>query len=370
MNLGGFAPTASIRIFKTFIRPSYEYGQALCCYNGQALDRIQKIQNLALRTIVSAARNTSTDGLHKLLRIPKVKFRNQELAARFCASLHNNKCRKIPAVRLWWNGIQSQDVPRTSLIHHMTSKNPLWNQQRKISHLQNRLSNEPSLVLPPSTPEQRHLWNATHITNLNTDKSTIAGAILCEINDDYRAILKPGIVDLRQKMAIIKWILGGVATHQRTCQVCNRELSRSHAIDCADVYTVLLPKYERLWNPQSPLNIIDQLLNHHRHSTDTRFYSDIFTCISQIYRRCLGYRQQANGHFQADHTANPPNPRNQPQAEPALGQWNRPLRPNQPANPDHQRRPLLPQVIPRRRNRREAELENNEGNQGQRWQPP
>jgi len=71
MNITGFAPKASVRIYKTFVRPMLEYGLALAplAEISNALQPLQRTQNFALRAIVSAPRHTSINALHKLLQV-------------------------------------------------------------------------------------------------------------------------------------------------------------------------------------------------------------------------------------------------------------------------------------------------------------
>jgi hypothetical protein len=231
---------------------------------------------------------------------------------------------------------------------------------------------------------------------MNTNPSTIAGAIQVEADDKVREILKPGVVPRKNRIAIIKWILGGVATHQRTCLICNAELSRAHAIRCADIEHTLLPKYGRILNPNSTINMLDQLINFYRNENNPAAFNDIYFCIVQIYNRCLGFRQQANGHFQEQaqrrldparaaqaepiHVVNGWNRRRQREAEQAepihvvIG-WNRRRQREAEEESPRRQRPryvvaVNEQVIPRRRDQEEAELENNRGEQGQRWRPP
>ena len=395
MNLGGFTPSASIQIFKAFIRPIYEYGMSLGVYKGEQLEQMQRVQNLGLRSIFSAARNTSIAAMHKLARIPMVKFRNQEIAARFGAQLHNNTCRKITAVRLWWNGLQTAR-PRSSLIQHTTVKNPLWHKQKKLNHYGLNLTNDQNPVLLPSTITKRAEWNAEHLAALETNPERIAGAIQTDRNDKLRSLLKPGIVTKKERIAIVKWILGGVATHQSTCKICDQELSRAHAIECAEVGQILLPKYEDIIDQELQLNMIDQVLNHYRNSIDPAVYKDIFQCVKRIYTRCLGYRQGENGHFveaqerqrhrlRGEHVVNGWNRArpNIPQRRPRVEAEDNARRLRQCRRQDLEIRPVLADgnqehpivqhrnnvVIPARR-RRSPELDNENGGRGQRWRPP
>jgi hypothetical protein len=127
MNLGGFTPSASGNIFKSFIRPIYEYGMALLEWPAPQRDAIQKVQNMGLRCLFSASRTTSINAMHKLAQVPLARDRNTLLNARFFGQLQNNSNATIPAVNLFWKGMPKRNRNAKSLISRV-QKNRLWSQ--------------------------------------------------------------------------------------------------------------------------------------------------------------------------------------------------------------------------------------------------
>ena len=119
-----------------------------------------------------------------------------------------------------------------------------------------------------------------------------------EETDGIRAVLKPGIVEKKKRIALVKWLVGGVARHKR-CQ-CGLEMSRTHSIACSGAGELLMHRFGQEINRASPLNWISQLLNVYRNSPDGQVYNVLYDAIKMIYENCLGYRQQANGFFAAN----------------------------------------------------------------------
>ncbi len=67
---------ASVRLYKAFIRPTLEYGLQLEMINEKWIDRLERVQCTALRTIFSAPLNTSIDVLHRLTCLESMRLRN------------------------------------------------------------------------------------------------------------------------------------------------------------------------------------------------------------------------------------------------------------------------------------------------------
>jgi hypothetical protein len=297
MNLGGFTPSASINLYKTFIRPTLEYGMQLMIYPTEEIQAIQKIQNTALRSILSAPKTTSINAMHKLLHIPFIKERNIELQARFHGQLHNNRNATIPAVNIWWKGKLNSN--RSSLIYQAQQKNPLWLQTNKRPHgfNGNNLTRGQNQIQEPLTKAFRYNWHKQKICTLDRDTNNVAGSILLEPKDPLRACLKPSVLPMEQRVAIVKWITGGVARH-KPC-LCGVELSREHAINCSGAGELIQHYFTDDIDRDSPINHISQVLNIHRNSRETRVYNVVFDAIKLIYENCLGYRQRQNGFFAA-----------------------------------------------------------------------
>jgi hypothetical protein len=69
MNLTGFAPEVSRRIYKTLIRTVLEYGTPLAPLAPAGIQALQTAQTHAMRMMLSAPRNLSVSAMHKLLHI-------------------------------------------------------------------------------------------------------------------------------------------------------------------------------------------------------------------------------------------------------------------------------------------------------------
>ena len=70
LNGTGIAPSASVILYKTFIRPVMEYGLQRNVVEPVLQKPMQRCQNLVLRAIIVASRRASINVFHKILRIP------------------------------------------------------------------------------------------------------------------------------------------------------------------------------------------------------------------------------------------------------------------------------------------------------------
>ena len=346
MNLGGFAPSASINLVKTFVRPVYEFGMQLCIWPQKELEQIQITQNMALRCILSAAQKTSISSMHKLLHVPLVKDRNQILSARFHAQLNNNQNATIPAVNLWWKG--SNTMNRQSLIYNAKRKNKIWGKMKLKRHGFDRfhLVRHQRPISEPFGKAERKKLEHEMIAALDFSKTNVGGVIEMDDKPKFRACLKPGVVTKKKRIAIVKWLTGGVARHN-PCR-CGQEMSRVHAIECSGAGELILARFGSEIDHASGVNWISQVLNTYRNSKAAWVYDSVYDAIRMIYQNCLGYQQQANGFFaenqgQAERDANE-----------ALHGFNRPNR---------------VQLIPARRNRADGSDRRIRRRIGE-WRPP
>jgi hypothetical protein len=295
MNGAGFPPEASARLYKTFIRPVVEYGMQLEVLQQKSMAIVQKMQNMALRSMFSAHKMASINAMHRLTQIPLIKERNQELNARFFSNLHNNKNSNIIATRVFWNGIGTRNTK--SLIYKAT-KSPWWNRMYRISHITNRPSShnyDEYLVMDNDT---RRTFYKQSVCALDANSDNVAGSIQVDLKDPIRACLRADVLkDKHVKIAIFKWLTGGVAMHT-PCKKCGAALSRTHAVACAGADQYLRWKYATtLATKPKPdnRNLIDHLLNINRTTKQYSFYLDIYTAIAKIYSICLGYQLKDNG---------------------------------------------------------------------------
>lgn len=291
MNIGGFSPEASARIYKTFIRPVMEYGMQLAPIEPENLKLYQGAQNLALRKILSAPRTASTNAIHKLLQIEKIATRNNILNIKFCGKLHNSMDGTIPAVRIWRSNIQ--DRPPGSLTQRSKDKNPLWEKASWANHVNSLLGNNRNQpdALPPQKAKK---IIRESLLELDHGASNVAGRIEMDKIEKHRFILRENNIDKRRIITLTRWLIGVVAMHQ-PCKNCPDRvaLSRSHAQSCSGALNLLQRHFEiPLFARSTP---IDFLLNKHRHSPETATYNHISESIALIYTKCLGFVQSDKG---------------------------------------------------------------------------
>jgi Reverse transcriptase (RNA-dependent DNA polymerase)/Endonuclease-reverse transcriptase len=251
----GFPQVASIRLFKAFVRPTLTYGTELRPQTSEEIRPLVRAQNHAIRTMFSSQRNTSIRALQKLAHILPFASWANILNIKFATRLHNSTDITIPAVHLWWNGLQS--ATGLSGINYTITKNPLWTKAIKLSHLHNKLSREPQLEVIPGFPtelvkqiEQQFLIDNTEST------SNVASAIHITPTDPLRPCLSPSSFSSPDNRAAhLRWITGQIAIHT-PCVKCHIPISRTHAIICSGAKNLLLARYEFISSENEIDNIV------------------------------------------------------------------------------------------------------------------
>lgn len=306
MNLTGFPQSASALLYKSFIRPIFEYGLALKIKQRQTLTALARTQSFALRLIFSAQRNTSANALQKLLLIEPIETRNLVLNMKFAARLHNSNDNRIPAVVVWRNAF-ADDTSR-STTWFVRNKNPLKPLATLLPIFGRRLT--PALSIPTKAFEPAIQRRIVHdsIAKLNVNESSVSGTIECIPAEGYRHCLRPYAFTSDQiRVPVLRWIVGNVAIHMPCInEGCSTTISRRHAAICSGAHDALVTRYPQQANAYQQLlqsdpslrsTLLDYLLNQHRINPPATLYPDIASSVSMIYEKCLGYRQKANGFF-------------------------------------------------------------------------
>jgi hypothetical protein len=237
MNINGFTPEASSRLYKSFIRPVMEYGLQLKPLSKDELNVYQKTQNMALRQIFPVPRNTSIKAMHKLALIETMEVRNHILNLQFMGKLHNSTDNNVPAVRIWRS--QLQDLPKKSLTEQ-SRKNPLWTEGKWRNLLFTPLgANVPDLCILAEVKKKELVRRS--IMDLSKNGTNVAGALELNDTEKHRFVLKSGTHITRpRRITIVRWLVGAVAMHQ-LCRSCDLgvELNREHAVLCSGAGAML-----------------------------------------------------------------------------------------------------------------------------------
>jgi hypothetical protein len=303
MNINGFSPEASSRLYKSFIRPVMEYGLQLKTLSKDEINLYQKTQNMALRQILSVPRNTSIEAMHKLLLIETMEVRNRILNLQFVGKLHNSTDKYVPAVRIWRS--QLQDLPKKSLTEQ-SRKNPLWTEGKWRNLLFTPLgANVPEICVLDEKKKKELVRKS--IMDLAKNETNVAGVLELNDTEKHRFVLKSSTQITRpRRITIVRWLVGAVAMHQ-LCRSCDLgvELNREHAVMCSGAGAFLSQIYTAI--PQiSRYNKIDYLLNTYRQSSEETAYENIEQAIGMVYRNCLHYEQSENGFWISRHRDNAP----------------------------------------------------------------
>lgn len=304
MNITGIAPAASINLYRAFIRPVFEYGAALRILPQKLLEALQKTQNMALRTILSGNRSTSINAMHKLLLMEKFARRNEILNMSFIGRLHNSTDGSILAVKYYRNKIQ--EVGPTLLIRNTDSltkigrSNPIWNRAHMENILFRPLNRALCISQPALGAALKKKLKMEDIMGLDRDGTNIAGAIEVDKNETIRYHLKAAAFSggRRRRVTYSRWLIGAVANHQ-TCQLClNAELSREHALECAQINIEMDSTYGEHFGDDfiaRRLTKLDYLMNKFRKNAPDDWETNSTNWIAKILRLCRGFRQAGNG---------------------------------------------------------------------------
>ena len=242
LNGKGWAPSASIRVYKAFIRPVMEYGLSLHRPTGAILEMYEKVQALALRALTSTPRNTSKAGLQRLLQIESMEHRARDLNIMWAGRLHNSTDASNLAVKVFHRGIQgNRGKIGLSLPRHALS-NSLWNHPKAIIDLKplRRPTNTARLDIPKILDQEtRDELRRKDIMDLETNKPNVAGAIQLEMEDTLPPFLRPKTgITRADRWLLLQWRLGAATRHQ-TCCNCGDTLTRAHAADCSGATALL-----------------------------------------------------------------------------------------------------------------------------------
>ena len=127
---------------------------------------------------------------------------------------------------------------------------------------------------------------------MNSSTSNVAGCLELGETEGLRAVTFPSTAR-RNRVPIIRWLLGTVATHQ-DCVRCGGELSRDHAMECAGVTDIVREEFADV-EFTGALTPMDEVLNAKRHDCSEETMEKLAHIIGLIFLRCLDHRQTYTG---------------------------------------------------------------------------
>jgi hypothetical protein len=212
-NIGGVTIESAKALYVIFIRPMIEYG--LGFYHSKKLKPLQQAQEFALRTMLSANRYTSRAAMHLLTKIPPLLERCLILRTSLFGSLHNSNNATIPAVKIYWSGLQC-NRPVSSLINVALSRDGCFRYMPKRNHVLTTLSRlNPSIDPEVATDDRvRAIARQNANATLKVEDGNIAMSLNEGLNCSPRAITY--LVDLgwQAKIDTFRWLIGNVCWHK------------------------------------------------------------------------------------------------------------------------------------------------------------
>lgn len=298
MNPTGWPLASSALVYKTFIRPTMEYGLALRRWDKPTIKGLQQTQNRAMRRMCGAPGNASINALQKLLLIEPVEVRNNVLNAKFGGKLHNSKDGNIPVVRLWRNGVATR---RKDSFIESTVTNPLWKRMELRNHLFEHLQHTgPEGIRKEAlTAKVKQDYLKETFRSLKGNIAEAVELLTGENELRHRSLCRPKILKTRkEKTTIIRWVIGGVCQHQ-ICLNCAEgdELSREHGIQCSGVASDIEERWPGTTEKAiaKKQNVLDFLVNKVRHGTGRKEYKVVSEAIEKILKVCRGYKVEESG---------------------------------------------------------------------------
>lgn len=308
MNLGGYPQAASMKVYKAFIRPVMEYGLGLVILPKKVTTVLQKVQNIALRKILTAPNSTSIAGMHKLLCIETMETRNHVLALKFTGRIHNNSDISIPAVKVW------RYLATSTRTANPLLKNPLIQEQLlDVQLVRPRSTDGPSPLPLVKVVSRTNLMKYLSLS-ISAMGNGIPGSVSASIMGSvyprqfrhcFTAFAFPrGVSD---RVPVIRWLTGNVARRSQCMNSCSAILTRRHAVSCSGALEYLIGLFRESFDTYTASveedddgrsTFLDFLLNQFRYKPPTpNFYEQLSTAIGLIYTKCMLYVQKPNGFY-------------------------------------------------------------------------
>lgn len=284
----GFSTQAALRIYKTFIRPTLEYGLQLKIVDKETINILEKAQVDALRTIFSASMNTSIGALHKLSCMESMELRNQILNMNFMGRIHHIDNDQIPAHSRWKYGWANlNEIPHASLIKQFYQDNMILHH---LGNIPNTISDLDKKAIVLAELNNR---------DCDTNPPNVSSSITVDKNLELRGCFQEDVItDRKTRILINLWLTGRVAVHQQ-CRKSNEIVTRKHAIECSNIIEQLNRIHPDFTvNSSSRYNALDQAFQFFYSSKESEIYSKIAACIQKIYIECLGYKQKENDYWE------------------------------------------------------------------------
>lgn len=232
MNATGWRIRMSLAVYKAFVRPMLEYGMGLTILPKKVMQRIQKVQNLALTKMLSVGRNTSTDVMHLRLNMETMQDRNQSLNLRYMERvLYGGDKALQPIGKFVARMTKAHDpelkqIKRNSLLKSFYTKNE-WGvelvQEASQGRKSERISDE---TIQKYIRKEKVVKARKHQQKAATKIWSIK---LVEKGDQLLNVIG---LERRLLYLLWRWNLGTCGGGWRECSACGADLTSEHFLTC------------------------------------------------------------------------------------------------------------------------------------------
>jgi hypothetical protein len=223
-NSGGFRERTRITLFKTFLRPLWEYCLCIMPNVKKYMNRLTKLQHKCLTAMFSVGINTSKSALQLLCGVPDVQFRWKELTARWHVRIRDRS--EDHMVTIAKNG--SNNFLKTRSSFASIGKNEI------VQHFDE--SKDPKKKVTDSILIMR----AGRLSGLRRDTP-----LMQEFRVDWdckpRGLYSLSRISRKSARMCTLWMLGKLPGKPRQCQKCEDEEfhSYNHFMTCCNTRQVI-----------------------------------------------------------------------------------------------------------------------------------
>lgn len=239
-NSTGFDKHLSLKFYKSFIRPIFEYGLSIISTNAETFRILENAQHNCIRQIMGGHKTSSTNVIRHMNKIPELAQRKEILCAKNIL-----RSQYVPEDSLLALFIQQIYTNQTFYFNKLKQKNTIW--QALIS-----TNNDPQTI---STMDLKKQINSWLLDKLIQDQSHqfYLGQCRNKISNDPIMFIP---MTVRQRSRIIRFRMGWLPGEPKACRNCNigNRTTRPHLTRCLDMHN-------RLNIPIITISPIDAILN-------------------------------------------------------------------------------------------------------------
>lgn len=207
----------SMSIVKSFIRPMWEYGMGVEVLPKGVVDDIQRVQNMALRKVLSAGRGTSIAAMHIMCKMEYVEVRNQQLNMQYFQEVFHGEKKRHPIGKVarkeskGWRKLSAKSSIKRFIVKNIWGK---------------RVVSGESFSKEDVGRLNRQRWRKER-----KDSRVCHGLRLATVGQGDPMMHVLGL-SRRELYYLWQWKLGTCGGQWRRCTACASPLSREHFLQC------------------------------------------------------------------------------------------------------------------------------------------